>query len=55
MQQYEEAFRENAIDAAMLPELTSGDLEDLGVSIGANCLQRSPRCVAMAVRYPIQQ
>jgi class 3 adenylate cyclase len=33
MQQYEEAFRENAIDAAVLPELTSGDLKDLGVSL----------------------
>ena len=33
MQQYEEAFRENAIDVAVLPELTSGDLKDLGVSL----------------------
>jgi class 3 adenylate cyclase len=33
MQQYEEAFRENAIDGAVLPELTSGDLKDLGVSL----------------------
>ncbi|HKM68849.1 MAG TPA: AAA family ATPase [Stellaceae bacterium] len=33
MQQYEEAFRGNAIDAAVLPELTADDLKDLGVSL----------------------
>jgi hypothetical protein len=32
MQQYEEAFRDNAI-AAVLPELTAGDLKDLGVNL----------------------
>jgi class 3 adenylate cyclase/predicted ATPase len=31
MRQYEEAFRDNAIDAAVLPELTADDLKDLGV------------------------
>src|SRR5215469_11978621 len=33
MKQYEEAFRDNAIDAAVLPELTADDLKDLGVSL----------------------
>src|SRR5262252_9213999 len=33
MEQYEEAFRDNAIDAAVLPELTADDLKDLGVSL----------------------
>jgi class 3 adenylate cyclase len=33
MQQYEEAFCDNAIDAAVLPELTADDLRDLGVSL----------------------
>jgi len=33
MQQYQEAFRDNAIDAAILPELTADDLKDLGVSL----------------------
>jgi class 3 adenylate cyclase/predicted ATPase len=33
MQQYEEAFRDNAIDPAVLPELTADDLKDLGVSL----------------------
>jgi class 3 adenylate cyclase len=32
MQQYEPAFRDNSIDAAVLPELTTQDLKDLGVS-----------------------
>jgi class 3 adenylate cyclase/predicted ATPase len=33
LQQYEEAFRDNAIDAAVLPELTTDDLKDLGVNL----------------------
>jgi class 3 adenylate cyclase len=33
MQQYEQAFRDNAIDGAVLPELTADDLKDLGVSL----------------------
>ena len=33
MQQYEAAFRDNAIDAAVLPELTADDLKDLGVNL----------------------
>jgi hypothetical protein len=32
-QQYELAFRENAIDATVLSELTADDLKDLGVSL----------------------
>ena len=33
LQQYEQAFRENAIDDVVLPELTADDLKDLGVSL----------------------
>ena len=33
LQQYEQAFRDNAIDAAVLPELTSEDLRDIGVNL----------------------
>jgi class 3 adenylate cyclase/predicted ATPase len=33
LQQYEQAFRNNAIDAAVLPELTADDLKDLGVNL----------------------
>ncbi len=31
--EYEQAFRDNAIDAAVLPELTAEDLKDLGVAL----------------------
>ena len=31
LEQYEAAFRENAVDAEVLPELTAEDLNDLGV------------------------
>ncbi len=31
--QYEAAFRDNAIDADLLPQLTAEDLRDLGVTI----------------------
>src|SRR5215472_10987474 len=33
MQQYEQAFRDNAIDAEVLRELTTDDLKDLGVTL----------------------
>jgi class 3 adenylate cyclase/predicted ATPase len=33
LQQYAQAFRDNAIDMAVLPELTAEDLKDLGVSL----------------------
>ena len=33
LQQYEPAFRENEIDAAVLPELTTDDLRDIGVGM----------------------
>jgi class 3 adenylate cyclase/tetratricopeptide (TPR) repeat protein len=33
LQQYEQAFRDNAIDATVLPELTAEDLKELGVSL----------------------
>jgi hypothetical protein len=33
LQQYEQAFRDNAIDAAILPELTADDLKDVGVNL----------------------
>jgi class 3 adenylate cyclase/predicted ATPase len=33
LQQYEAVFRDNAVDAAVLPELTAEDLKDLGVTL----------------------
>ena len=34
LQQYAASFRDNAIDAEILPELTEADLEKLGVVLG---------------------
>jgi class 3 adenylate cyclase len=34
LERYESAFRDNAIDAEVLPELTEADLEKLGVLLG---------------------
>ncbi|WP_136620677.1 MULTISPECIES: SAM domain-containing protein, partial [Mesorhizobium] len=34
LQRYEQAFRDNAIDAEVLPELTDADLEKLGMLLG---------------------
>jgi class 3 adenylate cyclase/predicted ATPase len=33
LEQYEATFRENAVDAALLPNLTADDLKDLGVTL----------------------
>ena len=33
LQQYEQAFHDNDIDATVLPELTADDLKDLGVDL----------------------
>ena len=47
LEEYETAFRENKVDAAVLPKLTAEDLKDLGVaavSCYADCSwARSPR------------
>ena len=32
LEQYEQAFRENDIDAGLLPTLTAADLRELGVT-----------------------
>ena len=32
LEEYEKAFRENKVDAAVLPKLTAEDLRDLGVA-----------------------
>ena len=34
LEQYEAAFRDNAIDEAILPTLTAQDLKELGVRYG---------------------
>ncbi|MGH6920632.1 MAG: SAM domain-containing protein [Geminicoccaceae bacterium] len=40
LQRYEEAFRENEIDAEILPKLTVDDLKDIGVTSRAACRTR---------------
>jgi hypothetical protein len=44
---YEQAFRENAIELELLPQLTADDLKEIGSSpsaTAANCSTRSLRC-----------
>jgi hypothetical protein len=52
LQQYEQAFRDNAIDAATLPELTAEDLKDLGVSLVGHRRKLLAGIAALLVRYP---
>jgi hypothetical protein len=46
LERYTPAFRDNDIDAGILPELTADDLIGLGVTsiAAAGCSRRSPRC-----------
>jgi hypothetical protein len=52
LERYEQAFRENAIDEAILPKLTAEDLRDLGVTavghrhilLDAISVRRQPPC-----------
>ena len=48
--QYEPIFRENAIDAEILPELTEADLEKLGVVLGHR--KRMLRAIAALDIHP---
>ena len=46
LEQYDQAFRDNAIDAEVLPRLTADDLKELGScrsATGASCSRRSRR------------
>ena len=54
MQQYDQAFRDNAIDAAILPELTANDLRELGVTlVGPN--SRVGEFTEFTIRLPRAQ
>ena len=48
LERYEAAFRENDVDAEVLPKLTADDLKEtwryLSSAIAAVCWRRSPRC-----------
>ena len=51
MQQYEAAFRDNAIDLEVLPELTEPDLEKLGVLLGHR--KRMLRAIGALASAPV--
>ena len=51
MQQYEAAFRDNAIDLEVLPELTEPDLEKLGVLLGHR--KRMLRAIGALAAAPV--
>jgi hypothetical protein len=42
---YKAAFRKNEIDDTVLPNLTAGDLKDLGVGIVGHCCQAADACL----------
>ena len=45
LERYEQAFRDNEIDAEVLPKLTADDLKDIGITssaIGASSSKRLP-------------
>ena len=45
LERYAETFRDNAIDVAVLPELSEADLEKLGVLLGHRKIM--PRAIAV--------
>ena len=54
LERYEAAFRENDVNAELLPNLTADDLKELGVTSrrpsAPVCWKRSPRCASEARR-----
>jgi hypothetical protein len=53
LERYEEAFRENEIDAEILPKLTADDLKDLGVTtVGHRRMRQAPDGPDQPVRLP---
>jgi hypothetical protein len=55
--QYEQAFRDNAVDAEVLPELSDADLEGSARSSATvrGCSRPSPPCPAGRPRWPCQR
>jgi SAM domain (Sterile alpha motif) len=51
LEQYEVAFRENAVDAEVLPRLTTDDLKEMGVVPGATHETLSRFCIEF-ISYP---
>jgi hypothetical protein len=52
LQQYEQAFCDNAIDAAVLPSLTAEDSKDLGVTLVGHRRRLLDAIAALAPRSP---
>ena len=49
LERYEQAFRENAIDEAILPKLTAEDLRDLGVTAVVRASPGIPALVRVTI------
>src|SRR5499427_5537864 len=54
LQQYEQAFRDNEIDATVLPELTAEDLRDIGVSLVGHRRKLLGAIAALRAESPTQ-
>jgi len=54
LQQYEQAFRDNEIDATVLPELTAEDLRDIGVSLVGHRRKLLGAIAALRAESPAQ-
>jgi len=52
LEQYEPAFRENEIDARVLPSLTAEDLKDLGVSLVGHRRRLLDAIAALGIEGP---
>src|SRR5258707_5982345 len=53
LERYEQAFRENAIDEAILPKLTAEDFRDLGVTaVGHRRIMLDAIAVSRAETFP---
>jgi class 3 adenylate cyclase len=52
LQQYERAFRENEIDAEVLPRLTAEDLKDLGVNLVGHRRRLPDAIAALRIEDP---
>ena len=53
LQQYEQAFCDNAIDAAVLPSLTAEDLKDLGVTLVGHRRRLLDAIAAVGTEVPV--
>jgi hypothetical protein len=52
LQQYAQAFCDNAVDASVLPELTADDLKDLGVNLVGHRRKLLAAIAALRLDFP---